>query len=35
MDDAKKLRYYLNRVTAELKETQSRLQAAESAGSEP
>nr|WP_069883443.1 type I polyketide synthase [Streptomyces luteocolor] len=35
MDDAKKLRYYLTRVTAELKETQSRLQAAESAGSEP
>ncbi|MET3988095.1 type I polyketide synthase [Streptomyces sp. PvR034] len=35
MDDAKKLRYYLTRVTAELKETQSRLQAAESVVGEP
>ncbi|MEU9797234.1 beta-ketoacyl synthase N-terminal-like domain-containing protein, partial [Streptomyces sparsogenes] len=35
MDDAKKLRYYLTRVTAELKETQSRLRAVESASGEP
>ncbi|WP_031051265.1 polyketide synthase, partial [Streptomyces sp. NRRL F-5650] len=35
MDDAKKLRYYLTRVTAELKETQSRLKAVESVNSEP
>ncbi|MEU7673152.1 type I polyketide synthase, partial [Streptomyces huasconensis] len=35
MDDAKKLRHYLTRVTAELKETRTRLEAAESAGSEP
>ncbi|MER5808984.1 type I polyketide synthase [Streptomyces sp. NPDC002033] len=35
MDDAKKLRYYLTRVTAELKETQTRLKAAESVDGEP
>ncbi|MDX3232326.1 polyketide synthase, partial [Streptomyces sp. ME19-01-6] len=35
MDDVKKLRHFLTRVTAELQETRSRLRAVESAGSEP
>ncbi|MET7906553.1 beta-ketoacyl synthase N-terminal-like domain-containing protein, partial [Streptomyces sp. NPDC005355] len=35
MDDVKKLRHFLTRVTAELQETRSRLRAVESADSEP
>nr|QOU09222.1 type I PKS [Streptomyces sp.] len=35
MDDVKKLRHFLTRVTAELQETRSRLRAVETADSEP
>ncbi|OPF70967.1 hypothetical protein VT50_0235330, partial [Streptomyces antioxidans] len=35
MDDVHKLRHYLTRVTAELKETRAQLRAAESAAAEP
>ncbi|GAA1283273.1 hypothetical protein GCM10009579_50710 [Streptomyces javensis] len=35
MDDAHKLRHYLTRVTAELKETRAQLRVAESAAAEP
>ncbi|MFH9619524.1 beta-ketoacyl synthase N-terminal-like domain-containing protein, partial [Streptomyces pratensis] len=35
MEDVKKLRHYLTRVTAELQETRAQLRVAESAGSEP